>query len=230
MMCVGPPMSGKTSFVMRLVENQDRLIDKPFDYIYWFYGERSKTIDALEEETPTAATAKKKQQTPIKVVAGLPENIDEFIADPAAETGAGDGNAPGEPPHGLFIFDDLMHAISSSENISRLATNKTQHKRVSWIVLMQNLFHRGQARLTLLRSCHYLVLFKNPLDKSLGHLLAPRVMPGESKTFVKIYEEATKQPHGYLFIDGHQETPNELRLRSQLFDEAQRIFIPAGKN
>jgi hypothetical protein len=210
MICVGPPMSGKTYFTTRLLQNASRLIDKPFDYIVWFYGQQTNTVAQLQREGKT------------KTVAGLPENLSEYIqaTDPMN----------GSPRHGLLIFDDLMQSVSSSEEITRLCSNRCQHENVSWIVMMQNLFHQGKSRLTMLRCAHYLVLFNNPLDQSAGHHLAKRISPGNPSAFIRIFEAATRKPNGYLFIDGHQKTPPSARFRTDIFhEEHQRTFVVTDK-
>ena len=43
--------------------------------------------------------------------------------------------------------------------------------------------------------------------------------------FTSAYHEATRVPHGYLLVDLTSLTPDELRLRSQLF-EALTVYMP----
>ena len=200
MICVAPPFGGKTHFILQLLKNANRLIDRPFDYIYWFYGEHSTTIDELNSIGK------------VQTVAGLPENLDQYIHSENQQ-------------HGLFIFDDLMQNISNSEEIIQLVANKCQHKRISWIITLQNLFHHGKSRITILRCSHYLVLFRNPLDSSIGHHLARRILPSNPQTFIRIYEQCTQKPRGYLFVDGHQTTPDRARFRTDIFNDVQKVFI-----
>lgn len=195
----GPPLSGKSSFIMNLLDNTDRLMDKEFDYIVWFYGEYNKTIQLLET----------RYRDRVKTVQGLPPNIQDYIQD--------DG-------FGCHVYDDLMMEASSSKALTQLTANKCQHNSISWIVTLQNLFYHGQERKTLLRCAHYLVLFKNPLDKTVAQYLGARIMPKSQNTFVAIYETATEKPNGYLFIDGAQKTPEEARLRTDIFEKVQRVF------
>ena len=204
MVVTGPPHSGKTTFVSELLKNSERLLEVVPKYVVWFYGEKSQTVREIEQ----LGTASK-----IRLVRGLPDNLEDFI-EPAVEHG------------GLFVFDDLMSEASNSSEIARLATNKTQHAGISYILLMQNFFHQGKARITLQRSCHYLVLFKNPLDQSAARHLAHQLSPQNPKAFVQIYEAATREPHGYLFIDGHQTTPDFARFRTDIFGHGQRVFRP----
>ena len=69
----GPPMSGKSTFVMKLLSNADRYFDKHIDYVYWFYGEKNRTVSEIE----------KNMSHIIKTVEGLPENINEYIHEGA---------------------------------------------------------------------------------------------------------------------------------------------------
>ena len=65
---------------------------------------------------------------------------------------------------------------------------------------------------------HYLVLFKNPRDKSQVNYLARQIEPRSHnwRAFIELYENATKRPHGYLFIDLTQECPDEDRYRTNI--------------
>ena len=89
----GPPLSGKSSFIMNLIDNSDRLLNKQFDYIIWFYGEYNKTVELLENS----------YQDRVKTVHGLPENIDDYIYQ--------------ERGLGCHIYDDLMTVASSSNTV-----------------------------------------------------------------------------------------------------------------
>ena len=197
----GCPFAGKTTHILKLLKNNDRLFTKQFDYIYWFYGQSNQTIKMFEENP----------QMNVIPVEGLPENIDDYIFPDR---------------HGCHVYDDLMHEASSNSNLLALASKKCHHSNVSWVLVLQNLFCAGKERVSLLRCAHYLVLFKNPLDKTIAYNLASRIMPKDQKCFLDIYNEATSKPNGYLFIDGAQSTPDQARFRTDIFDIAQRVFIP----
>ena len=199
----GAPMAGKTTHILRLLENNTRLFTKKFEYIYWFYGQYNSTIRMLEQNP----------QLNIIPVAGLPENIEDYIFS---------------DKHGCHIYDDLMNEASSNKHILDLASKKCHHNSITWILVMQNLFHHGKERVSLLRCAHYLVIFKNPLDKSMAYHLANKIMPKNQKCFLDIYNEATSKPNSYLFIDGAQSTPENARLRSDIFATVQKVYIPRG--
>ena len=203
----GPPASGKTHFALSLIENADSLLDGHLDYVTWFFGERG-AIDKVIK-----ANAK------IKCVEGLPDNLEEHIRSEDPLTG--------RRLRGLLVFDDLMHELGKSEQISVLAANKCHHADVSWIAMLQNPFSGGRHRIDLSRCAHYMVLYKNPLDKSVARYMANKIMPQKTQTFMNIYEAATAKPNGYLFIDGKQDTPECARLRTDIFQSSgQKVFVP----
>lgn len=143
---------------------------------------------------------------------GLPDNIDAYID---------------KSRRGLLCFDDLMCEVSESKQLTALCAYKTQHSNVSWIILLQNLFHSGKERLNIYRCAHYITIFGSVLDRAQIHHLAHRILPGRQKVFIKIFERATATPFGYLFIDGRQNnTPLEARFRTDIFNGYQRVFIP----
>jgi hypothetical protein len=119
-----------------------------------------------------------------------------------------------------------MNKASSNKDILDIGSRRCHHNRVTWILTMQNLFHHGKERVTLMRCAHYLVLFKNPLDKTMAYYLASRIMPKNQKCFIDIYNEATIKPNSYLFIDGAQTTPEHARFRTDIFNFGQTVYIP----
>ena len=64
----------------------------------------------------------------------------------------------------------------------------------------------------------YIVLFKNPRDQIGPAILARQMYPSNSQKFMIKYIEATKRPYGYLFIDLKQNTPEEDRLKTDIFE------------
>ena len=177
------------------------MIDRPFDHVFWFYGERNPLVKELETELKGALTS----------VQGVPENFDDYIV-------------PGQRV--LHVYDDLFLELTNSNRISELCAYKTHHSDVSWIILTQNLFHNGKSRQTIYRCAHYLCVFNNALDRAQIYTLAYKLMPGNQKQFLKIFQKAAEKPYGYLLIDGHQTTPQEARFRTDIFGDHQKVFIP----
>jgi hypothetical protein len=83
---------------------------------------------------------------------------------------------------------------------------------------MQNAFSKGKENRTMSINTQYTVLFKNLRDQVGPAILARQMYPSNSKKFMIKYIEATKRPYGYLFIDLKQNTPEENRLKTDIFE------------
>lgn len=200
----GQSQCGKTTFIHNLIEHRNRIFSEPIDYIVYFYGERSKTIDELENDESLADI--------VTLVDGLPiEQLMDYIR---------------EGYNGLFILDDHMDTIVRSKECVDLVTKKCHHRKISWVATFQNPYHHGPDRLTVTRSAQIIILFNSPLDRSIAQTLASRIMPGNRRSFLEIFDYATRNPYTYLFCDGQATTPKEARLRSDLFNKYQTVYIP----
>jgi hypothetical protein len=197
----GPSQSGKTEFVCSLLKHSN-LFTTRFAYIIWFYGEKNKQIFQLKSHL-----GKK-----LEIIEGLPTSLDEYMR-------------ANEGP-GCLIFDDLMHGVNKHEDISQLFTRGSHHRNLTVIYITQNFYSVGNTRKNLTRNAHYIVVFDNPLDQKIVSCLAQQIMPNNHKTFLSIYQAATKKPYGYLLIDGHQTTKPETRYRTDIFNGYQKIYIP----
>jgi hypothetical protein len=121
----------------------------------------------------------------------------------------------------IVVLDDLVKETENNENVTALFTKHVHHKSLFLIYVTQNFYHQSrEARMRHLNT-HYIVFFKNPRDKTQPSILARQMFPGRSpKQFAIMFEKVTDQrPHGYLLIDLRQETPSEIRLRSNIFPE-----------
>ena len=197
MLVCGATQSGKTHFVLELLQQSHRLIDKPLGNVVWFYGQITEAI------------RKHQSQYNITFVEDIPSSFDDYIDD---------------DKNNLFIFDDLMEQASNNKNITKLLTKESHHRNISVIFIMQDLYYNGSERKTLLRNCQYLVLFANPMDMTAVYSIASRMVPKQVPSFLKIFEVVTSTPHGYLFIDGKQNSPNQARFRTDIFKPYQRVY------
>ena len=124
----------------------------------------------------------------------------------------------------LVIVDDLMAECDG--RITSLFTKGSHHKNISVIFIVQNLFSKNKEQRTISLNSHYIVIFKNPRDASQINVLARQMFPGKSRYMVEAYKDATQGPYGYLLVDLRQETPDRLRLRTNIFpSEIQVVYI-----
>lgn len=176
------------------------MCDVTFKEILFFYGEWQS---AYEEDLGE-----------IKYQEGLPSREDLMFSD----------NLPR-----LIILDDLMRECSNDNGvIGDLFVKGSHHKNLSVICLMQNVFSQGKAARTNSLNTHYLVLFKNPRDRSQIIWLSQQIYPEDKKFLQEAYADATSKPHGYIFIDLKQSTPDRLRFKTNVFpfDEYHYVYVP----
>ena len=121
----------------------------------------------------------------------------------------------------LVILDDLM--TEADERVTKLFTKGSHHRNLSVIFIVQNLFGTNKEQRTITLNSHYLVVFKNPRDVSQINHLAKQMYPGKLKYVQEAFKDATGSPHGYLLFDLCQETPDHLRLRTNIFPPSNQV-------
>lgn len=120
-------------------------------------------------------------------------------------------------PNSICVLDDLLSESESSKEVTNMCTRAAHHKPCFVIFISQNLFPGGKEARTRSLNTHYYVIFKNPRDKLQFEILARQISPTHSKSLIAAYEDATRNPHGYLFIDFTQECPDDIRYRTNIF-------------
>jgi len=194
-----PTKSGKTEFVKKLLLHLNELIDEPPKEIYWAYTEWQKSYDDLMEKMPH-----------VHFVEGLPSleilKQNKNVAK-------------------LLILDDLMQEMKGDNRLNELFTRGSHHWNLSIIHIVQNLFFDGMRTSRI--NAQYLVLMKNPSDRLQIKNLGRQLFPG-SKHFEEAFDDATNKPFGYLLIDLSQTTPDNMRLRSNIFPDkdGMTVYIP----
>ena len=108
-----------------------------------------------------------------------------------------------------------MH--ETDETIGKLFTKGSHHKNISVMLLTQNIFHQSKHSRTINLNTHYMVIFKNVRDASQITNLGKQMYPGSVNYLRASYEDATSKPYGYLLIDLKPDTPDSLRLRTDIF-------------
>ena len=119
-----------------------------------------------------------------------------------------------------------MTESANNDIISNLFTRGSHHRNLSIILLVQNFFAKGSQIRTITLNAHYVVLFKNPRDKTIAVNIARQMSTSTSiKAFQSAYEDATKKPYSYFFIDLKPDTPEEIRLLSNVLGEEKYITV-----
>ena len=125
--------------------------------------------------------------------------------------------------HRLVIIDDLVHEVMKNKEMELLFTQGTHHKCVSVILITQNMFPGGKHSRTIALNTWYMVLMKNLRDVSQVGILGRQLYPGKTKGFIKAYEDALRDKHGYFVIDMSPFAENKYRLRTNVFPEEEPI-------
>ncbi len=189
--CVaGPTCSGKSTWVTRLVENKNILINPSPCKVLWCYGEYQPGYQQLAK-LPN-----------VELVDGIPD------LKMLKET----SNIPK-----LLIFDDLMMRLGKEKNkeLTSLFCQGSHHWNISIVHIVQNLFYNGLRNARI--NSHYLVLLKNPSDQLQVSTIGKQMYPGNSKYLVDAYKDACSMPYGYLLINSNPETDDNHRLMTNIF-------------
>ena len=130
----------------------------------------------------------------------------------------------------LIVLDDLMDSAYSTK-VSQLFTKGSHHRNISIILVSQNLFHQGHSSRDISLNSKYIVVFKNPRDKTQIVHLARQVYPENISSFHKTYLEVCKDPHSYIFLDLTQSINDLLRFRTKIFPgEYTEVFAAVPGN
>ena len=120
----------------------------------------------------------------------------------------------------IVVVDDLMNEKSNDPFMHNLFTRISHHNNVTVIYITQNMFERGQC--TLRRNAHYLVLTRNPSDKSQLTILGRQLFPRKRAMldhFYESYDDATSTPYGYLVIDVSPSCNEKQKLKTNILPD-----------
>lgn len=175
-----------------------------------FISNLIKSIDLLIDKpiqkiiwcnNETNALPKKINFSNIEYINGVPETVNNEMNEPI-----------------LIILDDLMLDAYNAK-VCELFTKGSHHRNLSIILINQNVFHQGKFSRDISLNCKYLVLFKNPRDKSQIMPLARQIFPENTREFIRVYNDATSSPYGYLILDLTQDINDIFRFRSNIFNK-----------
>ena len=196
----GPTRSGKTFFVIRCLKHS---LIQPFpNRILFLFKEWQPAYDELKTILPA-----------IEFVEGLDSTALSSLT-------SADKN--------LVIIDDLMSSAGDSKQISKLFTQESHHKNLTVVFLVQNLFYHGKEMRNISLNAHYLVVYKNPRDKSQIRYLAQQIFPENPKFLANSFHHSTTHPHSYLVLDLHPDTSEDFRILTNIFPEDSiRFYLPS---
>jgi hypothetical protein len=198
----GPSGSGKSSFLIKLLNFQIELFDCVFDRIVYFYGQSEPDLNFFIIEN-------------IEKIEGSSID-DDFLStfDPKVNN--------------VIILDDLMNEIGNHSIIANLFTKVSRHRNITVFLILQNLFPKGKYYTDISRNSNYIVIMKNPIGINQIKLLEQRIYGKGSKFLEQAYIDSTKKnPYSYILLDFNQETSDNLRVRTNIFptDENKIVYV-----
>ena len=197
MLVSGPSLSGKSSLVSKIVSSS--VYEKTPTLVFYCYNEWQPLFETFPPHIK------------VQFNEGLP-NLDELKRLSKTE-------------RVLLILDDLMTKLDKFPDAEKLFSVASHHYDMSIIAIIHSIFYSKTIRNLRLNSS-YLCIFKNNADMLSIRNLASQLFPWNRSLFIKTYEDATRLPHSYLFVDNHKTTEKELRLRTSLFpDEVASAYI-----
>ena len=199
--CVsGPSQSGKSQWILKLIQNRKLLFATDFIELYYCIPENlslnpNPIYEEIKKSFPTA-----------RLNFGLPD---------VTKLNLNFDNTPK-----LLIIDDLMSEFLASYDMVKLLSVEVHHCNITTIFTLHNLFAPSKFGRTITRNINYKVLFSNRLDiKEIRNVsLQITNQPNFLKnSFDFLNKEYPSEP-AYLIIDGHIKSKlKSFFVRSQIF-------------
>ena len=125
----------------------------------------------------------------------------------------------------ISVIDDLMHEMSGNQDIGKLFTKGRSHLNCNVILLWQNVFPEGPEMRNLSINAQHIVIVKNPRDKSQIRFFAQQVAPRKGNKFLDVFNDCTKRSYSYLHCDFSQNTPEEIRYKTNIFSDEYPVIV-----
>jgi hypothetical protein len=210
----GPSQSGKTEFIINLIENRTQLFTSEFSRIIFCQPEtlahiESKAFERIRKSFPR-----------VELLNGLP-NISKLNLDL--------NHLPC-----LIVIDDQMTALLDSSNILELLTIKVHHFNLSVIISLHNFFAPSRYGKSITRNLNYLVFFKNPSDlrelRNISCQITPTHPTFMQTNFNFLSERFPNDPSHYIIVNSHHQSKmNNMHIYTHIFpnksNEMQPIFF-----
>ena len=197
MIITGPSKSGKTTFVIEMIKNKDKLFHNPIHNIWWFYGIKSPIHDEIKK-------------LGVMMKEGIPTHEDLNAIK----------------KHDLVILDDLQQETKSNDDITSVFLKASHHRGFFAIQITQYIYGDKEQRMRN-ANVHYYVAFNNPRNQQqIGQFLSKMFPKGNIHLIHQIFNDIIKNEgkYGYIFVDFTSKCEPDLRLRTNLFKKPMLVF------
>ena len=191
-----PTMGGKTFLIKEILKFKDVMISPSPTKIVYCYKAWQPTYDEIRSNNTSILFHK----------------------------GIYDMNKFKPTENNLIVLDDLMQECINDPEILSLFTVGTHHTSTSVFFLSQNIFSKGKYSRDLSLNSNYIINFKNPRDQLQMQVLARQIFGNKSKYLMESYDDATKKPYGYIFLDLRQDTELRNRVQTGILPFQKRII------
>jgi hypothetical protein len=193
---VGATQSGKTRLCLHLLTNPQLFHPKPKRILFHY--------DQYQESYKNASTFLAKQGIELLLFKGCADvNLDTME------------KLPGQT---ILLIDDFSEETSSSKEIARIATNG-RHKNISLWLVWHSLYTKHPASKLITQNIRW--FFFLPSVRLESQLRTFGNQLGMKSRLLWAYNQIQddfSRPHRYLLADLGPQTPNVLRLRSNIED------------
>lgn len=199
---VGMSMSGKTRLVLRLLHSIERL--EPVPKLVLFYYDQYQEVYAQLESSL--------RQRGVNLQ--LRQGSDVKICDFEKKT-----------HQTLVIIDDATEETASSSHIAKMCTNG-RHKNLSLWLIWHTLYSKHPASRLITQNLSY--FFFLPSVRLTSQLQTLDSQLGMKGKLISAYKDATEScslDHRYLLLDLSPNAHSELRLRSQVHEDVQVVYL-----
>ena len=202
----GPTGSGKSTMASRIVSNRAILFKNPPKNAFIIYANRQPIWDHLL-----------KTGLVTKIFNELPsfENLKKLLYPYKDSSGC------------LLVLDDCLGDLSKV--VLRIFTELSHHLKVTCLLLSQNLFYQDKIYRSLSLNCQILIVFKSPRDMTQIATLSRQMHPTTPNFLIQSFIDATKNGYGYMVINYHQQTPDILRLTTNVLPSELPIIVYVNK-
>ena len=177
----GPTRCGKTRLIRRILEEQ--LIQPFATRIIRVFSEWQPDDDMIRERYPGIGFEK-----------GWRDKIFDSLSP---------------EQRNMMVLDDQMGVASSSTSVADLFTNGSDHRNLTVIYLVQNVYNQGKSQRTISLNSHNRVVFRNGQDASQFRIMVYQICPNDGKWLVDSFTNAASKPYGNLVLDHHPSKPED---------------------
>ncbi len=217
LLCVGPSESGKTTLLLKLLEDNS-VFDRPFRTVL-YCSPASLDVESLKG-LRGACVGKT-----LEICTEIPHAFNEIAEIYQAPT--------------LIVFDDLLgHDPKKKDAILQLCTRASHHSKLSCFFAVQNPFAKSKSvdMTTLSRNITGMFIMQLRNDFYVYSLLNKRIFP-ERKNFLLMcinHAEEVGCRYIYLNLDPHSPLPREISCCTALFNSERKhgspIFFNLNEN